>query len=553
MGEKVAILVIHGIGQQKPYETLDKFGRNLIASLDDTGQSWTITPQLDQVPDPTHVSQCWTRASYILTPPNGVDVRFTSDPNACIDELSLYEYYWAPVTQGKITYTGSLLFLIKAGLQPFLYLASNVNAIAHTDGRKTARRRIPVIIAKEFWRQACLFVPLLLFFAALLDWLKTATSESLQQLIHFDGSTVAVLTILAIRYLYLYTSANALWLSFKAKSGWQIKWAWRTLLIIAVLFHLIAVPLLLAPAVHLAVSCGVHLAHLCPLLPRLLGHWAGPVTLFADQISFPYAESRCIRLAALAFLNPGLRQYTVRFLTILLALFVRFILIDYVGDVAVYANTSQFSQSYAVRSQIIDECTAALSAILMQTGTGPDRTPVPKYDRVLIAAHSLGSVIAYDTMNNLLDIARSADPTKADTFQPRHLDPLRGLVTFGCPLNKIYYFFREQDPPQQVLRDQTLDLLYGFRSAVPTVVGSSSLQFQPVPAWDPAERALASGFRWINAYCLQDPVSGKIVFYKLEDADQQRFKGFFRYPPIVAHLRYWEDPNFYAFFRKNLL
>ena len=70
------------------------------------------------------------------------------------------------------------------------------------------------------------------------------------------------------------------------------------------------------------------------------------------------------------------------------------------------------------------------------------------YDRVLIAGHSLGSVIAYDTLNELLDRARSSNST-AHAFAPRDLEKLRGLVTFGCPLNKIFYFSREQLPPTQ--------------------------------------------------------------------------------------------------------
>ncbi len=534
MGEKVAILVIHGIGQQKPYETLDNFTRNLTASFDATAPPWTITPQLDQVPDPTRVSKSWTRASYVLRPPAGVDARFASDPSVSIDEVSLFEYYWAPITQDKITYTGSLYFLIKAGLQPFLYLVSNINAIARAEGADVAVRRIPVIIAKEIWRQACLFVPLLLLFVALLDWLKVSSFSALKQLIHFDWSTVVLVAILAIRYLYLYTSVQALRLSLKTKSGWQTSRAWRSLLALAVLIHLLALPLLLAPILRIAASW--------------LTHWSTPITSFAERVQFPWGQPFGDKLAAFFFLDPSLHIYAVKVATVLLALFVRFILIDYVGDVAVYANASEFAKSYAVRSQILDECTAALSAILMQTSVSRQGGTGPRYDRVLIAAHSLGSVIAYDTMNSLLDIARSAVPGAPNTFQPHHLDPLRGLVTFGCPLNKIYYFFREQDPPQWVLRDQTLDILYGFRSVVPTIVSPSALRFQPVPAWDPAQNALASGFRWINAYSLLDPISGKIVFYSV-DAQQ-----LFKYKvPVLAHLSYWEDPDFYQFFRQNLL
>jgi hypothetical protein len=100
MSEKVAIFVIHGMGQQKPYETLDSFTRNLMESLGNPGPSWIIRPQLDQVADPVRNSKSWTRASFRITPPDPVNPpSFTSDPkSSSISEISLFEYYWAPIT-----------------------------------------------------------------------------------------------------------------------------------------------------------------------------------------------------------------------------------------------------------------------------------------------------------------------------------------------------------------------------------------------------------------------------------------------------------------------
>ena len=559
MSEKVAIFVIHGMGQQKPYETLDSFTRNLMESLGNVGPSWIIRPQLDQVADPVRNSKSWTRASFKITPPDNTNPpRFASDSTSSISEISLFEYYWAPITQDKVTYSNSLTFLIRAGLQPFLYLASNVTAIskaqeqaavrkgvapnaAKEEGRSAAGKRLPIIIIKEFWRQACLFVPLLLLFVALLFWLKEATFENLAKLTQINWTMVTLLMLLAVRYLYFYSSVQTLFQSLKSKRGWQTSFIWRFLLAVGMLFHIFALPLFLSPLLHVSVNIGIRLAHYCPFLPALLGHWAPHVNHFADRIHFPYGIGFKHQLAAVLFLDPDLAKYSGQFVTALLALFVRFILIDYVGDVAVYANTSEFSKSYAVRSQILDECSAALSGILKST--------TPKYDRVLIAAHSLGSVIAYDTMNNLLDMARSSTAVDGG-LRPQHLASLRGLVTFGCPLNKIYYFFREQDDPKLALRDQTLDLLYGFRSVIPAEVPSSlAFRYDEVPgSWFKAEEELKKGFRWINAYSLGDPISGRIVFYKVDS--QKRFE----YPwPFFAHISYWEDPRFYDFFRGELL
>jgi hypothetical protein len=555
--EKVAILVVHGIGQEKPYETLDHFTRKLMESLGTSG-TWTITPELEQVSDPTRISKSWTRASFLIKPSLPDALPLSSEPDAAIESISLFEYYWAPITQDKVTYTGSLLFLIKAGLQPFLYLASNVTAIARTEeaaamargkswseaktiGKAIARKRIPFIIAKELWRQASLFLPLLGFFIALLYWLKEATFQNLSKLVHFKWSTVVLISLLSIRYLYLYSAARALWQSWKVNSGWQTSISWRVFLVIVIVAHLLLLPFLLAPALRFGICLRVAFGHCFPFVQSHFPHWAS-VNDFAKGVSFP-PPGKDWRgwISAFIFLDPTFGKYTAQMLTLLLAAFVRFILVDYVGDVAVYANSSQFSKSYSVRSQIIDECTAALSAILMNTA--------PRYDRVLIVAHSLGSVIAYDTMNNLMDLASASSPAAPNAIQPKHLETLKGFITFGCPLNKIFYFFRVQDDASQVLRHQTLDLLYSFRGVVLTAA-PRQFQFQPPAADSQRAQALSAlkvGFKWINAYSLADPISGRIVFYQLDD---QRL---FQYAPLIAHLSYWEDPNFYSYFRQYLL
>jgi hypothetical protein len=47
MPENVAILVIHGIGQQAPYETLDQFTQGLLSSFQTAGANCTLLPHLD--------------------------------------------------------------------------------------------------------------------------------------------------------------------------------------------------------------------------------------------------------------------------------------------------------------------------------------------------------------------------------------------------------------------------------------------------------------------------------------------------------------------------
>lgn len=553
--KRIAILVIHGIGQQRPYETLDQFGRGLLSSFegdkdkDKRTVAWKIYPQLEVCKDPNHAQQSWVRASYRLAP--DTPVAFQSDMHRSgemIEDISLIEYYWAPITQDKITYTGSLIFLIRAGLQPFLYMGANINALW-----ETRPWRLWTVAFREFIRQACIFLPLILLLVGLLAWLSS--TNLLVAIKHLDKPTlpfIVTAVLLFVRYLYTYTTGKALFQSLKAKSGWQTKDLWRWLMFFAFLGNIFLWPLLLSPFLRGVACLGSHLAHRIPWIVHL-GHWSGVLRTVADSTAFPGAHADwMMRLRSLVFLNPTFSGYLPVILWLILAAIVRFILVNYVGDIAVYVNANELGKNFAARSQILDECTATLTGILKEKRDPTDPLCPPLFDQVYIAAHSLGSVIAYDTINTLLDRARtgSADPA---LIQAADLDRLRGMVTFGSPLNKIFYFFREQIDPRQGLLSQTLDILHGFRVLPGLKQPGGRWQFQPVTdaSWTHAECCLNDNFRWINAYSIEDPVSGRLIFYNLEDEANQ--KGYNLYPPLKAHLSYWKDPRFYTFVRERLL
>jgi hypothetical protein len=551
MPEKVAILVIHGIGQQAPYETLDQFTQGLIHSFQADGAKCTVRPHLDICEDPVREQSQWVRASCHLefdTP-----VTMQSDKSTSIGQVSLFEYYWAPITRDKISYAGSLLFLMKSGLTPFRYLAANVSVLSSI-GRK---KRIPLVIFKEVWRQCALFLPLLVLMAALLAFIAAVPPTRLLRIYReMPATSPVLLTILAIRYLYLWTVGRALIGSFHGKGGWQTSRLWRFCLAAALAANIVLSPFVVSPVLYWIAYAGACVARHATVLPRMLGHWATVVRKLHDETMPSASHDFKSWLNALLFLKPGFTHY--HYLTVVacvaLAYFARFILINYVGDIAVYVNSDRFSSSFSARAQILDECTAALTKLLQEHVNPTDPASPYLYDRVLVAGHSLGSVIAYDTLNELLDRARSSSVTPTP-FGPEDLNKLRGMVTFGCPLNKIFYFFREQLPPAQALRRQLLDVLHGFRmmDALKAYGRQSSgpISVNPDPRWTAAEQALASGFRWINAFALADPVSGRLSFYDLQGDDNQKIFHYLK--PGWAHLEYWKDPDFYTFVRKRLL
>ena len=65
MGDRLAILVIHGMGTQKPYETLDQFACGLEPLLNSTAQpaSYARTLEFREHPsDPAKQQEHWTQA-----------------------------------------------------------------------------------------------------------------------------------------------------------------------------------------------------------------------------------------------------------------------------------------------------------------------------------------------------------------------------------------------------------------------------------------------------------------------------------------------------------
>jgi hypothetical protein len=591
VSERVAILVVHGIGEEQPYETLDQFTRGLLNELE-FGKPWTIEPLMSQESDPTRPGHLYPRVGYKISPPSNTSVTFRSEtpclgsPGHAHDngeetiseyrEISLFEYYWSPITKNKIKYTTSLLFLIEAGLQPFRYFASNIAAI-YTAGKPSNNPASdpadgPVrIILREILRQSFLFLPIIVFLLYLLYLLWRAgslitTGGVLSKAANL-GPLVATALIAAIRSLYIYSNSRALLRSPWRDADISAKRWWKCLLAIGIVFHVVFWPYGLRPTLHGVATLGSYAVQSsCDLRHVVDAHgWHSAMRVYADDylsadhVNFTAdakTNALLIRLTEFLFVSPNLVPYLKIGILLLLAWFIRSILINYIGDIAVYANANQLSENYAARAQIVEGCTAALSGILQQMDLGADGSSRPRFDRVLVAGHSLGSVIAYDCLNGVINLARTGQG-----ITHSHLQRIRGLVTFGSPLNKIYYFFRELDNPSATLRHRTLDLIHGFRIK-PSLATNLPPIFTDVPAWASFDRALRQGFTWINAYSLADPVSGRLLFYDvgredpkrpgvfISDDAQQRFElGLFGF----AHVGYWRSREFYRFVIKNLL
>lgn len=246
------------------------------------------------------------------------------------------------------------------------------------------------------------------------------------------------------------------------------------------------------------------LAYACVWLIRSLGSYAAP-SLLTKPAALGWKS-----IAALSF-----------------SLLLSYVLTKYVADVAVYTSADEKSSNYATRTQILNGSTAALATLLKQ------------YERVLLAGHSLGSVIAYDTIDELLTSASASGPEHEQGISLHDLKKLVGLVTFGSPLDKIYYFFRTHVKPDQAIRAQILSMLHAFRKK-PSGRDYGKFKF----SYSIPEIPL----QWLNVWSPVDPVSGHLHFYEVTDQE------WLMYPiPGLAHVMYWGDQRFHKLVAERFL
>ncbi|MBI2093333.1 MAG: hypothetical protein HYT88_01220 [Candidatus Omnitrophica bacterium] len=201
-------------------------------------------------------------------------------------------------------------------------------------------------------------------------------------------------------------------------------------------------------------------------------------------------------------------------------------IVDYIGDIAIYSTTDQKSRHFRVRQQILKESFKLLEEVVTHTPC----------DQVILAGHSLGSVIAYDTLNRLSILSSHA------TGSTMPLSKLGGLVTFGSPLDKIAFFFREHTAQSQYVRRQILEQLYSFKRRPFSFHKNAHVVVSPIqPVLEPLP--------WVNYYNDKDPISGYLDFYhRLDNVELKLASGW-----GVAHVEYWIHPPFYADIARRFL
>lgn len=582
--EKRAVWVVHGMGQQIPFETLDMLANGVIEALPDQ----QIKPRLRTVKIAGQVLQ-------------RVELDIDSEKKDPAGkplkqyELHLYETYWAPKTEGVAKLTDVVSFLWDGGLRGILNSVKSFQR-AMFGGMATFSIRwftplwlclallillaltainsvvlaaaaahtglAPLAFLKLHWSEitalASCMVAVAFSFGAMLFVADLGKPQELTTpwrilvggfcwfamictILNILGTAALMMAILHVDWVTSTAGASCTspTATHACTAGASLhRWIESIRDCVVDLFEEMpcaqlqgfATETILTAAVLVAVTMIIR-AVLRSSEQRLHGHWLfkilAVITLVLNMVAFFGSvlmlggHLRCWTLpSCLHFLESP--AWVWPFL-ILFSAKVREILVQYVGDVAIYVRPNKLDRFDEVRSKIKEAARSVASAIFTayKLKTNPDDASEFQYQKIALVGHSLGSVIAYDTLNRLM----LDDWLLQGALQVA--ERTATMVTFGSPLNKTAFLFTIQGNDSLRIRERLASTV------------------QPLIMSYPKFRK----FKWINVYSRNDIVSGLLKFYDLPGYQNppvpavavQNAKDRDAAVPLMAHVAYWKN------------
>lgn len=545
---KVAVFVAHGMGQQIRFETLDQVSEGLRAY--DRAMGHENGKPISRT---LKVGEQWIQR---------VEVPLKQDAEAV--EAHVYEGYWAPLTEGRVTLRDVVRFLAGAGgngvrnaktgqfrryvfdrftsfpiaVRTMIYL---LVALATVAALVVINSTIAVVSAGRAllsttprWLSDGLFLDLTTMFNAVITTMAilalaigvgavmraggiprpVRSAWSWLSIIPFYVAVSAVILAgVAIPLLfYGHVRGGAapqeqLWQRLLAgdritafNAGFDL-WAWRIAIVIAAVLALRWVA---------SVAMG-----LVRDLSRSRGRWR---TLLVSTVFVVvlYAAYRLVMTlsgiggsAGVAALRTGLAWA----LLVGASAFVRQVLVQFLGDVAAYITPYKLDAFTTLRKEV-KECVYKTMRAVYEMKDGYDW----QYQQVIVVGHSLGSVVSYDALNQLI----RDDLASAGALGIVERTPL--LLTFGSPLDKTAFIFAVQKGTEA-------------RESLATSVQPLIQSYAYRPK------------KWINIHSPWDIISGELGFYDSPVDDEatrsQRVRN--EADPdattlLVAHTEYWKNP-----------
>ncbi len=221
-------------------------------------------------------------------------------------------------------------------------------------------------------------------------------------------------------------------------------------------------------------------------------------------------------------------------LLIAVSALVRRMLVQYVGDVALYLTSHTLDRFNSLRDKIRKHITDAARVIFSCRSESGDEF---EYESVYVIGHSLGSVIAYDALNQLLN----EDEISGEAEKLKVMDRTKLLLTFGSPLDKTAYLFSLQREKTSLERE--------------ALVAASQPLIRDPKFRDPEK------FEWINIYSNNDIISGRLDFFDPPPESTTRqlinpvknIRDEEATTLLAAHVEYWENQLVFRILHKKLI
>jgi hypothetical protein len=494
----VAVIVAHGVGRQVPFETVEMVAE--IARRNETARGGAeqkiVTrivrlerpPQSPDSPSPDAARVPISRASKPRELARA-EVRVT-DAEGLPRDVHFYEAYWAPFTEGRVAGRDVVSFLLAAGW----------------NGLRNAEHGV-------FRRW---------MFQRWVDF----TERPVRRIRHFATALLVVLSLIFINAVIGAVIASRVinggggnW-----PSAALLRWLTWDMTALTILAMLLVVAVIGLPAWMREPARPRHAS----LPPRVLQvAWAFVWTALLGTIVV--AIVMAVHLVALrhaGWAEPPLPWWldlliaTPWVISALASYGVRWFMVQYIGDVAAYCSAHTVSKFADVRAQICEASVHVFRAVYeawdVQRGTFV-------YDTVIVVGHSLGSVIAYDTLNTLM-LEDGFATSSIGVAQRTAL-----FLTLGSPLDKTAFIFRTQTPHNSEVRE-------GLAAAVQPMI----VDYENRPR------------RWINIHSMHDWIGGSLEYY--DDLTQEAYRARFVMNvedpdatiPLVAHTMYWRNPTLAA-------
>jgi hypothetical protein len=557
-----AVWIVHGMGQQIPFETLDSLTNGLLQSFRELNAPQPApTPRLRTVRIGKEVLQ-------------RVELDVTGEQGDY--ELHLYESYWAPKTEGVANLTDVVSFLWDGGTRGLMNSFRDFNrAMFGGVALFKIRLRTAVWICLTLATLAALTVINGVIAAAAAAQLNISAFDVLRD--HWEALAALASCMTAVAFSF----GVLLFLGSLAKPRNLSRWQRRLISILSWLGFMGTLTTILKTSALMLVFTR----------PELLGRVQNrfgdlarvptqPLQGFATLVIFA-----CIALSMVALMGRAFSRsegsepnenwflialfvlsYPVHLIAVLgpasiwfhrdpwtwlphvlsfvykswwvwpfliaLSAKVRGVMVQYVGDVAIYVTSNKLNRFDEVRTKIKDAARTVASAVYLAFKPNSQEF---LYEHVAIVGHSLGSVIAYDTLNRLM---------LDDWLNKNQLgvaSRTRTMVTFGSPLNKTAFFFTIQGSNSLHIRERLASTV------------------QPLIQSYPKFRKRT--FKWINVHSGNDIISGPLRFYDLPGMQEKDDPSPFAIKnvvdkdaavPIVAHVDYWKNPCIWRELRQQI-